>query len=392
MLSAADPGTRARREAGFVLVLWLLALALLAAGALFARGADSERGDAYRDPAALHTATRALIAYAATVDTDPARPGALLCPDHTGNGIADNIYCFNPGGPRPVYQHRLPARTLDLPHRRAGSDDGLWYAIDGRYRDLPNARPFNPGRNGALELDGRGGYVAVVVDPGPPLPRQDGRPSERAGDYLECANADDDALAFRDYGHARAGTGCNDRVRGIHVDALFDPVQRRVLRAVERALRAYHAEQGVLPRPAALGDAGGACEPDTFIGHLPLAEPEADPAGCAADERLRPAHFGADWEWLSANEWFPFIVYHVAAGCTAAGGTCPGATPRLNGTDGLMAVVAAAGRALPGQRRERAQPSLDDYLNLPADHERGEYVDRPLLPGANDAFRGIDPP
>lgn len=368
-------------QRGFVLML--LMLIMLVAGVALFVGARAP-GDAQRarapaaDAAALAEARRALIARALADDN---RPGSLPCaaPDTAGSGTYNGNDCDTEHG-------RLPYRTLDTRVLRDAEGGILWYVMDGALRDRLSQEPVNPqAKPGALSLDGSGNYAAVIIAAGAPVAGQTGRPSDTAGDYLESGN--DSAPDIVD---CTGVAGCNDRVRGISVDALFDGVQRRVLRAVADQLLVFHQAsagtpgQRYLPNAAAVGSRE--CDAGTTLGQLPLEDGDGDCGGATGilDENDFPA-------WLRDNGWLELVVYHVDPACTEAQRDCAAATLALDDGTGFQAVVAGAGRALGTQVRPGSGVGdyLDDADNIDGD---ADYVERPLGPADNDVLRGVRTP
>lgn len=372
------------RQRGFVLLLVML-IGIVAGVTLFvtarAPGDAARAGQGSRSAAVLAGARDAVIAYAGFGGTNAVK-GALPCPDFADPGDSgagtSGPECIN--GSASVYLARLPWRTIDV-DARAGS---LWYAIDADYRDEQSeVEPLNPSTPGSLQVDGEGGYVAVIIDPGDPLAGQTGRPGTSVADYLEDDNADGDE-SFVDCTDV---AGCNDRVAGIRVDALWDPVQRRVLGEVEDALEEYYAANGHLPYAADFGTIE--CELNNHLGQLPLAEGTCGGTYEVFDEDDFPDWMKSATHPNGGNDWLELVVYHVDTEC--ATGNCAAATMTLDDTGGLQAVVAAAGRALGSQMRPGG--GVGDYLDDPENIDGdADYVERPLGPGDNDVLRGIEVP
>lgn len=369
------------RQRGFVLTLILLIM-LVAGVALFVSArapGDAERARASATAAtALAEARRVLIARALV---DANRPGSLPCaaPDSGGSGTFSGEDCDAEFG-------RLPYRTLDTRVLRDADAEILWYVMDGALRDRDSQEPVNPQEKpGALSLDGGGNYAAVIIAPGAPVAGQTDRPSDTAGDYLEDGN--DSAPDFADCADV---AGCNDRIRGISVDALFDGVQRRVLRVVADELLAFHqasassSSQRYLPYAAGFGSSE--CDNGATLGQLPLADGDFDCGG--PSEVLDATEFP---DWFRNNDWFDLVVYHVDPECTEAQRNCAAATLALDDGSGYQAVIAGAGRALGGQMRPGS--GVGDYLDDPENTDGdATYVELPLAPDDNDVLRGVRTP
>ncbi len=368
-----------RGQRGYALLLGLLGAALLAGGlALEAQRFHPSATGATRPPGdALARARTALVAY--NVDDD-ALPGALPCPDFTGDGIAD-IHCQS--GSAPVYTERLPWRTLDMPD----GPDHLWYALDREFRDNPDPMaphpvvPLNSAAEGGLRIDGEGGFAAVVIAPGDALAHQR-RTHQRIDAYLETDNRDGDARFTR----CRGDGGCNDRVLGLRTADLLAPVRERVLSAVRARLAAFADTHGRYPWAAPLGQPDGACRQGMAHGAVPIGRGD-----CAAALTDVPA-------WLRANDWHQSLYYAVAAGCAETGTACRDAADLRLGADADRAVVwAAAGapivtRSL-GRRQRRigaAPHAVREYLEHRENTDGDGVFTRPgPTGGGNDRLRAL---
>jgi hypothetical protein len=314
---------RRSREGGMSLILAALAFFVAGALLLFHAGASSARRDEVT-ARALGQAREALIAYAADRPIGPVvGPGFLPCPDLDDDGWAEPI-CGSLAGDRGQEQRlgRLPWKTLGLPDLRDGHGERLWYAVSTRYKGLLNCAAsaacvdHSPAsalgtitvrdNSGAVTHDGtrpdteRGGAVAVVLAPGPPLARlsaggaieqarlcaagdcdANGRcvtePPQRAArcdpaNYLDRAppeRSGEDNAAFHDrsdaqrwrnadgfiQGPVEAGgaTVVNDRLLAIAYDDVMPRVMKRVALEVAQCLAFYASRPenaGRLPRPA----------------------------------------------------------------------------------------------------------------------------------------------
>lgn len=205
------------RQGGGAMLLALSAMILVAASAgaaVLTSAAASARRDSATERA-LGQAREALIAYAADRPIDShVGPGYLPCPDLDNDGWAEAI-CGSLSGHLGQAERigRLPWKTLGLPDLRDGHGERLWYAVSTRYKGLLNCAaseacvdmtpPVALGTitvrtsSGAVIHDGRladpaaasrGGAAAVVIAPGPPLVRADGRVQRR-----NCASGECDA-------------------------------------------------------------------------------------------------------------------------------------------------------------------------------------------------------
>ncbi|HLX23031.1 MAG TPA: hypothetical protein VKR38_06780 [Usitatibacter sp.] len=201
------------RQQGTLFILAALLLVLLV-GTAFALQLARAAGSGQRDritERALAEAREALIAYAADRSIDAiVGPGYLPCPDLDDDGWAEST-CGSLAGDSGQAQRlgRLPWKTLGIPDLRDGHGERLWYAVSSKYKGLLNCGvsracvDMSPGsalgtitvrdasglviHDGTVAEDYRSdvsGALAVVLAPGPPLVRADGREQVR-----ECAPA-----------------------------------------------------------------------------------------------------------------------------------------------------------------------------------------------------------
>jgi hypothetical protein len=294
-----------------ILVALLLAAMLASLAALGSVAADT--GRARTTERALAQAREALLAYAAERPIDTAvGPGYLPCPDADDDGWAEST-CGSLSGHLGQAERlgRLPWKTLGLPDLRDGWGERLWYAVSTRHKGLLNCaasracRDMAPrsalgtitvrdpsGRvvhDGTLDDPARadeGGAAAVVIAPGPPLTRADGRVQRRDCPLARCDPADyldlappgaggEDNAAFVDRSDARAGnrdgfiagpvvtaTGgvaVNDRVIAVTHAQLMPRILARVARELAHCVAAAPAS----PEPA--------CDPAEPVGRVPEA-------------------------------------------------------------------------------------------------------------------------
>ena len=237
--------------AGLVLMALVLAVAVLASVAALGRGAVASAAQRDRiTERALAQAREALIAYAAERPIDGAvGPGYLPCPDTDDDGWAEST-CGSLSGHLGQADRlgRLPWKTLGLPDLRDGAGERLWYAVSARHKGLLNCaasrecrdmspatalgtitvrgadgRPVHDGTIADARYASGGGAAAVVIAPGPPLLRADGRQQSRACAAGQCA----DPRNYLDVAPARAGGEDNaaftDRtdVRAANVDGFI---------------------------------------------------------------------------------------------------------------------------------------------------------------------------
>ena len=224
--------------------LWLAIIAAFLVAASLGAAALTSASSAQRERAterALAQAREALLAYAADrpIDADVG-PGYLPCPDQDDDGWAEPV-CGSLSGHLGQAERlgRLPWKTLGLPDLRDGHGERLWYAVSTRYKGLLNCAastacvdmtpdaaagtitlrsPFGDLLHDGTRADGSAtaGAAAVVIAPGPPLVRADGRVQRRdcvpgarcdPRDYLDSSPAEDNA-AFLDRSDA-AGRAAN---------------------------------------------------------------------------------------------------------------------------------------------------------------------------------------
>jgi type II secretory pathway pseudopilin PulG len=195
--------SRHSRQRGIALVAIaaLLALAVVASlAAAIARSATGP-GRAAASDRALAQAREALLAYASARPLDAiVGPGYLPCPDLDDDGWAEST-CGSMTGETGQWQRlgRLPWKTLGLPDLRDASGERLWYAVSSKHKGLLNcaASPacLDMGPEAAIGTitvrdaagnvlhdgtaagpyePGKGGAVAVIVAPGPPVARWSG--------------------------------------------------------------------------------------------------------------------------------------------------------------------------------------------------------------------------
>ena len=398
-----------------IVLLFLLAvLASLAAIGTGLRSTDRERERATER--ALAQAREALLAYAADRPiTTEVGPGYLPCPDLDDDGWAEST-CGSLSGHLGQADRlgRLPWKTLGLPDLRDGHGERLWYAVSTKHKGLLNCaasrdcRDLTPASalgtitvreaGGALLHDAAatsavdGGAAAVVIAPGPPLVRLDGREQRRAcapgecdalgrcltdppqraarcdpANYLDVAPAPvggEDNASFVDRARdgfiagpvaaPRGGLAVNDRLVAIGYADLMPRVMARVAIELAQCLRAASP----LPQPAPacaegsafgrVGDdalAGAACnargeEPAWWIPWKPfLLYARAAPPGLeVVDEQGRA---------LASGRRFAVIASAAAGGCATGRVTC--------GDGGCTRVAALA--------RDRAHP--DAVVSIP---------------------------
>ena len=192
------------RQRGAILLALATLLAIALAAVLtsaLARTATGPQRYAASD-AALAAAREALIAYATARPIDPiVGPGYLPCPDLDDDGWAEPT-CGSMSGETGQRQRlgRLPWKTLGLADPRDAFGERLWYAVSSKHKGLLNCTVsdecldmtpeaalgtitvrdaagtvIHDGTLASPHDAGRGGAAAVIISPGPPLARWEGR-------------------------------------------------------------------------------------------------------------------------------------------------------------------------------------------------------------------------
>ena len=368
----------ARGQQGFALLVTLLVLVVGMTSFFLAAGDPAAEQQARRSSVAAAALAQARELVLARALADINRPGSIPCaaPDTGGSGTFSGNDCDANVG-------RLPYRTLDTPPLRDAGGELLWYAIDPSLRDRASQEPVNPeDKPGSLSVNGQGNFAAVVIAPGDALAGQD-RAAGSRGDFLEGGNG-----SGFDFTDCTGDPDCNDRVRGISTNRLFDAVQRRVLALVAEELvatwesSAATQSQRYLPYAAAFG--ADECENGRELGRIPTADTDSDCGGLFLDTTELPS-------WVTDNGWLDLVVYRVDSDCTRAERNCSAATLLVNGTGTHQAVVAGAGRPLGAQTRPGTGVAefLEDNRNLDMDDA---YADTPLTSSDNDVLNGVTLP
>ena len=312
----------------------------------------------------INEAKDALIAFAVSYADNyaltSAGPGHLPCPDRNYVGEDGQFDRFaSPDACRQGTIGRLPrkyrspvrGKTIVIHDSADHVDRRFWYAVSSAFRNNPSSTKVNSGTVGTLRVGAIDDIAAVIIDPGPPLLHQRGRPSNRAEDYLEGENADGDE------NFALAPAGGNDRLIYIRAAELMEPVERRVLALAAEALADV---PGGFPYASPLADERRRCRPGLLAGapprhsgNCPLAEAlpaapcgelvfggsgELDPPAESSEEIFPP--------WLVRNGWLDFLYYQVAEGC-ALRRECRGLQVRQGGavveTDAFLALMGRGG-------------------------------------------------
>lgn len=374
-----------QHDDGFALLATVLILFVGALSVFFA-ASDTPSDQGAQRPTEASVAlgqARELVLARALSDTN--RPGAVPCaaPGTGGKGTFHGDHCDADAG-------RFPYRTLETPPLRDAGGAQLWYVLDPSLRDRPSQEPMNPEeKSGALTVNGRDHFGAVLIAPGDALSGQDRTIGDRE-DFLEGGN--ETGSEFTDCGNER---NCNDIVQGISIDLLFYAVQRRVLDVVAEMFRDFYAEHGYLPYAAPFGSDECDGSGKRTVGALPFADSDGDCGGTVLDRSEDPSK----GQWVDANEWFDLIVYRVDADCAGAGAACGPGSLMVDENEELQVVIAAAGRPLDGPAHDSTHtqdrsgppgPDMEDYLDS-EENTNGDTIfdDAPLRPDDNDSLRGL---
>ena len=276
-------GARSKQR-GAIVVALLAILVLFGTYTMF-RSLDIAAVRTERDRVtneALAKAKEALVAYAVS---DANRPGELPCPDVDDDGAATPGVDYV-GSACASLIGRLPWKTLDLPDLRDDSGERLWYAVSDDFHAsgsvaLNSDTAFRTG-NTSLTLTGKQAgtsLVALVFAPGAPVVRDGSATLQNrstaaaalnAANYLDAANAEDNADVNRVFVAADQSQSFNDRILPIQSDDIMGLVQRRAAREYAQHLRDhYDAWKNAVP-PASTTFTG-------FKGFYPWAAPLNDP-------------------------------------------------------------------------------------------------------------------
>ena len=357
------------RQEGFVILLLLAVFATIGLPPLLgSMGSWAVQRNRLASPE-LREAKDALIAFAVSYADNytptSAGPGHLPCPDRNYVGedggfdrFASPDSCrFGTIGRLPrKYRSLVRGKTIVIHDRADHVDRRFWYAVSSAFRNNPYSIKVNSGTGGTLKVGGIDDVAAVIIDPGPPLLHQSGRPSNRVEDYLEGENADGD----EDFVLAPASG--NDRLIYIRAAELMEPVERRVLALAAQALAEV---PGGMPYAAPLADGQRRCRsgllagaPPRHFGNCPQAPTLSVPCGELVykdggedgGDLAPPTEAGEEIfpPWLVRNGWLDFLYYQVAEGC-ALRPDCLGMQVRQSGSattaGGLLALMGRGGGA-----------------------------------------------
>ncbi|MBU1215564.1 MAG: hypothetical protein KKF58_00840 [Gammaproteobacteria bacterium] len=280
MPSVHLPTSDCKHQHGGALLVMLVILVMGVSTAFLASlgstSIDNQRNTKTAD--ALAQAKAALIGYAVTYgDTHPAgtngtveTDGYLPCPDMDGsagaNAEGSSETCGTAGANT---LGRLPWRTLDLPALFDGSQDCLWYAVSGNYKNNPKSGATmnwdTPGQLKVYDSNGNeiapGEIVALVIAPGAVINGNNDRAGTAAptcgGNYDSAAYLENDTVHGHNNADGIAGEfilphahrdangnitlTVNDQFILITRQDIWAPIQKRVAREAKRCLDNYAA-------------------------------------------------------------------------------------------------------------------------------------------------------
>jgi hypothetical protein len=273
-------GIRHKQRGAVLLVLFLT---LFAAGAtLFLSSVNTHTVEIRRHQdvrAELTSAKQALIAYAINYHTygfdndgdtftDDEGPGRLICPDVDNDGLADTAItaCTDYVRGRLPQSFSYSGNTFNLNNSFADIDRQFWYVVSPAFKEIA-ATDVNPQTAGDLSIDGKAGYIAVIIAPGEALAGQDRSSSQIAAtNYLEQDNLSGTSFinSYPDNPDA-----FNDQVIGIHASELTIEIIEKIwdkeienfpsninnfIEFRRQELHAYYLAEGDLPTGNEFGD------------------------------------------------------------------------------------------------------------------------------------------
>lgn len=335
----------------------------------------------------LQKAKHGLIAFAVNYadyyKNGGAGPGHLPCADAKDTGDDD------PGSPASSCKAnkigRLPTnwktngkKVIELYPFARTAPRRFWYLPSSKYRYCCS-QTINPDEAGELRVDDIGDVIAVIIDPGPPLPGQT-RPSDDAADYLEGDNADGDE------NFVTSSTGqFNDRIIYITRTEILRLVGARVLDYVYLWLKEFKNDNGYFPFPAALGDAGKYCDDsDRFYGLLRSEDTQSEIANCGKSPMLP--------NWFSSNGWQQRIYYHVDQHCVY-GATCndSGLNLRVNGVQRRVLIASVGIPIVTGPTKPAVQNRVTGATSV-LSGEVIEYLDSDDSVSGDNTYSFVVPP
>ena len=398
-----------QRGAGLLLVVLLL---MVGVGVFVINASRETARVAASDTAlarSLNAAKDALISMAVS---HPTRPGALPCPDTTGDGVAD------PPGPGACVHNigLLPWRTLGIGDVRDASGELLWYALSPNFRDLGAINSDTKGnrvvRSSTAAITQTNEAVAVLFSPGGVLSGQQ-RNAELApcvttgtsvprtlcaANYLETAGGVNNASLTGPYIMADESATFNDRLLVLRTSDLVPLVERRVAGDLRRVLVDYRnvsrdaiTGNGCNCYPWPDGDNDGISNTGDNKGRIPLtAAPHnwgtavTNAGGTVFTLPTLPAYF-------QPNNWHTVIFYAVGRNALQNFGLAP--TPCATCTSdpllppptllkGTLAIDQSIGHAvvlitMGSAGTSRPSPTWGDYIDDGANRDGDDFFITP---------------
>lgn len=254
-----------KKQAGAAFLIAMVVLASVAAFYFMGQfGAVSQKQVRQGERvASLAKAKKALIAYAVNyVDSNPGEMGFLPCPDISAATAPDgNEENLCSGARNQSFVGRLPWRTLDIAPLLDESNECLWYAVSGYYKNTSSVggktEMLNDDTNGMLQIynaDGNAIYesaedrvVAVVIAPNAAVQNQLRNTEEETdqcrGNYTVTNYLDDsgginngvfngnadqaDSIIKAGTNSAVGATPFNDLIITITRDEIWNAIERR---------------------------------------------------------------------------------------------------------------------------------------------------------------------
>jgi len=365
-----------RDQSGMALLVFLLLLlAGLSALALGARDRlHGVRGNDIDRYAQLREAQRLLLGSSYRSNN---RPGEIRPADSSGDG--SGIFGSTEG--------HFPWRELQSLYGNGGGRSGekLWYFAAPEFLD-GSSDYLNYDSSAPLTLDGVGGYVAIIIAPGPALNEVQAarRPSSditavRA--YLEDDNAN---WGDGDFVSHAAGD-FNDAILGVHKNDLLARAADYAARKFIGRLEEYLDGPGcnAYPVPAAFDpvivDDDNPQFTDMYsdpteprVGMLPISDHDVKPRDWAACN----AGLNSNVDAFMSQRWFRFMRYARADGGSGGKGCTPGTdclvVEDASGDilfDDVEALVIMSGVALDGQVWNSTLDESDLYEGDNADDD-----------------------
>ncbi len=406
----STPRHSSPKQHGSALLLTLLMLicGLMAVFSAALPSTDRNTRDAAFNAQVLSQAKAALIAFALTAGTssdcagnapDCERPGDLPCPDNTAdaaplkNGKAASS-CGNAQGTtgQSARLGRLPWKTLSIPDLRDASGQRLWYAVSNNFKKNTRIPVLNSDTafgtisvrdtSGKLSFNGQNpggipsGVIAVIIAPGTPIKRQDGRQQNRSinapQEYLDVVTINGIQEDNADFIDGSASNGfiqgpikdavgnviSNDQFVLITYDEIMKGIEQRVAGEAMRELASYD-----FPRPAAFADttclitgsdnailSNTACQSSSAgetCGRIPVNSSAASPIW-GVNSSLRGGTGNLN-SWFQANLWREFVFYALPGNCNGVANS----TLDIAGVRYTKAVIVVAGRLLPTSQKRQ---------------------------------------